>query len=245
MVASDDLLESGLDDLYAAPVEEFTQRRNDLSKRLRDGGDEEGAKRVRSLRKPSLPIWALNQIARRNTSDIQELLDVHEALVDVVDAAQMRELSKKRHRLVSRLVDAGGSILEESGHSAGSQTLERMSRTLLAANSPQEKGLLRRGRLQTELQEHGFDGMIAEDMVFEPSKPSKAKRKRLEHAEDLDSKAGDAAREAAELRRIAERLKRDAARADAAARAADDKATAAEGAARRAEEAAVKARAKL
>ena len=49
---------SKIDDLYRAPLNEFTGARNALAKTL--SGDD--AKRVRALAKPTLVPWAVNQV---------------------------------------------------------------------------------------------------------------------------------------------------------------------------------------
>jgi hypothetical protein len=240
-------LDEDLDLLFSASPEDFTGLRNDIVKRLRDAGEDEAAKRVKALRRPSLPVWALNQVARIDRDGIAGLLESQEAMGAIADVDRLRELSKKRRQLVARLTDSASSVLEESGRNASSQTLEKVRNTLLAATSPEEAELLRTGRLQTELQSHGFDGMLGAESLpeVEADDDSPARRKKVAKAEELDEKAGEAVREAAELRRVAEGLKREAKRTQAAARAADDKASAAEAAARRAEDAAKKARQKL
>ncbi len=50
--------------LYSAPPEQFVAERNALAKRLADDGDSAGAARVKKLKKPSVPAWAVNRAAR-------------------------------------------------------------------------------------------------------------------------------------------------------------------------------------
>src|SRR5207302_2540726 len=68
-------LESELDDLFARPLSEFTTARNELSRRLKKAGQEEAATRVQALKKPSVPVWAVNQLARRHQDEVKELVD--------------------------------------------------------------------------------------------------------------------------------------------------------------------------
>jgi hypothetical protein len=242
------VLDSHLDELYGTALEEFVRTRNGVARQLVDLGEPQMAKEVRSLRKPSLPAWAINQAIRSHAADVKDLLDVQEALTDVQDAPRLRELSSRRRRLVGRLVDAASEVLAEAGRSVSPQTLERVRKTLMSANSTHEQDLLRRGRLERELHEHGFDGLFASATLAEEvveQDPSSGRRKQLEAAETLSRKASVAAREAAELRRAADRLKRDAERAAAAASAAEDKAIAAQDAAGRAERTARRARERL
>lgn len=70
----------GLEDLYAEPLADFTNRRNALAKELRDAGDREAADDVKALRKPSLPAWAINQGVRADHKAAAKLLDAGDAL---------------------------------------------------------------------------------------------------------------------------------------------------------------------
>ncbi|MFL5373666.1 MAG: hypothetical protein ACJ78T_06725, partial [Myxococcales bacterium] len=74
---------SRLAELFAKAPAEFTAARNLLAKELRTGGDEEEAKRVLALRRPTAALWAANQLARRG----EEALD---ALVEATD--RMRKM---------------------------------------------------------------------------------------------------------------------------------------------------------
>src|SRR5262249_62251629 len=60
--------------LYGLPLDEFTAARNELATRLRKAGQGEAAERVRALRKPSVAVWAVNQLARRHPDEIEELV---------------------------------------------------------------------------------------------------------------------------------------------------------------------------
>src|ERR687892_248895 len=48
--------------LYRLPVAEFVAARDQLAKRLRSAGDREAARRVAALRRPSVSVWAANQL---------------------------------------------------------------------------------------------------------------------------------------------------------------------------------------
>ena len=80
-------LEAELDDLYAALPADFTRARNDLAQRLKQAGQVEAAERVKQLRKPTVTLWAVNQLARRHPDDVRALLDAGEQLRVVQQAA--------------------------------------------------------------------------------------------------------------------------------------------------------------
>jgi hypothetical protein len=69
-------LEGALEQLYQAPADEFTKRRDALAKKLRDAGAAAAAKSLRERRKPTQIAWVLNQLSRRYPDDIAELVDV-------------------------------------------------------------------------------------------------------------------------------------------------------------------------
>src|SRR5919198_3502911 len=73
-------LESELDDLFGRPLDEFTSARNELARRLKKAGQDDAAARVQALKKPSVPVWAVNQLARRHPDEVQELVAAGERL---------------------------------------------------------------------------------------------------------------------------------------------------------------------
>src|SRR5438034_9907423 len=75
-------LESELDRLYGLPLDEFTAARNELATRLRKAGQADAAERVRELRKPSVAVWTVNQLARRYPDEIEELVEGGKRLRD-------------------------------------------------------------------------------------------------------------------------------------------------------------------
>src|SRR5207244_9772120 len=80
-------LEAELDELYAAPPENFIRTRNDLAQRLKQAGQVDVAARVKQLRKPTVPLWAVNQLARRHRDEVRELLDAGDRLRAAQQAA--------------------------------------------------------------------------------------------------------------------------------------------------------------
>ena len=68
------------DRLYGLPLEEFVRARNALAARLRKAGQTDAAAEIAALRKPSAPLWAINQLARTDAGAITRLLDATDAL---------------------------------------------------------------------------------------------------------------------------------------------------------------------
>src|SRR5262245_56121499 len=69
-----------LDGLFRAPESEFTGKRNELAKSLREDGESEAAAWVKSLKKPSRAAWLVNQVSARKPKEIGQLLEVGEEL---------------------------------------------------------------------------------------------------------------------------------------------------------------------
>src|SRR5207248_2616268 len=62
-------------ELYGLPLAEFTSARNEVARRLKAEGDDAAAEEVRSLRKPTVPVWAINRLARTEPAAVRGLLD--------------------------------------------------------------------------------------------------------------------------------------------------------------------------
>ncbi len=68
-------LEDELDRLYGVPLAEFVGERTRLATALRKEGRRAEAEQVKELRKPSVSVWTVNQLARRHRKDLDLLLD--------------------------------------------------------------------------------------------------------------------------------------------------------------------------
>ena len=212
--------EKAIDDLYQLPLDQFTARRNGLAKELKKSGDDTGAGSVARLRKPSLPAWAVNQLARREIKNITELFKASDTLREAHAAGgdALREATKSRNALISRLVDRAAAILEESGHSPGRAHLDRITATLQASADEEHRDELAGGRLATDLQPTGFGGLAewatppqqkGTVTKLEPAEIRKARRE----AEDLQARAESAEERAGALRESSDRAAQKAAEA--------------------------------
>lgn len=214
-------LETELDSLYAAPPADFTRARNDLAQRLKQAGQVEAAAAVKQLRKPTVPLWAVNQLARRHPDDVRALLDAGERLRVAQQAAlrgesqELRTATAEEREILHRLTQRGAELLRETGLSADSK---RIADTLRAA-AVDESGrkLLQMGRLSEELEASGFGGFAGmemparskpEEKMAKPPSPA-AQRRREEQLRKLRERVTKAKRDAT-------KAERDAARAEAA-----------------------------
>ena len=183
-------LEHELDELYGADLAEFTARRDELAKALRTDGRREEADAVKKLRKPTLPAWTVNQLARRNRREVDLLLDAghraREAQRAVLGGAEREayeQAVQNERRALGSLVTSARDLL---GDRASAPTIERVSRTLRSAAVTDEgREQLALGRLSAEIEQTGFEAIG--DVPVAPRARKKrdtaAAKKRVEQAE--------------------------------------------------------------
>lgn len=162
-------LEEELDRLYALPLNEFTAARDELAKRLRAEGERDLADQVKGLRKPTVSVWLVNQLARTREVDIKRLLKAGEALAKAQATAKgFPEARSDEQHALERLASAA----REAG--VGPQAADRAIQTLRAASLTEDgRNLLKRGRLTEELEPPGFEALVG----IPTPKRSKAKPK--------------------------------------------------------------------
>ena len=223
-----------VDELFGLPLEEFTAARNRLAK-------ESGDPSVRSLAKPTVPAWVVNQLARREAALVGRLVESGEAQARALrEGGALREAQAEERKAVGELVKRARAILEEAGRSATSPTLDRVAATLTAgAQTPEGREALRAGRLSEEIEPAGFDALAGmsvapgkrrsepRDELAEKRRERERKRRKLrDEAQDLEAKAREAEREADRAETAAEKARSAADRArrkaDAAAAALAD-----------------------
>lgn len=150
-------LDQEIDRLYQLPLKEFTPARNALAKEVR-GAD---ATRVRTLEKPNLAAWAVNQLywQKRDVYDrlieaAERLRKAHRALL----AGKSTDLQKAEadHRDAIRAATQEiRRILDGAGESASPATMTAVGETLEALPSGEESP----GRLTRPLKRMGFEAL--------------------------------------------------------------------------------------
>ena len=153
-------LDTALDELFGLPAGEFIGARDKLAAQLKADGDQDGAKTVKKLKKPTVAAWAVNQLPAHAPEPLQALLDAdanlrkgHEGGLTV---AGLQEAMQARQRAIQALVKAAAKILDEAGHSSNAATLNKITRTLEALTAEEDE---RPGRLQRELEPKGFEAL--------------------------------------------------------------------------------------
>jgi hypothetical protein len=230
-------VESELDQLFALPLEDFTAARNELASRLKGAGQTESAERVRELRKPSVPAWAVNQLARRQPEAVGRLVDAGERLRKAQaaalaggEAAAVREATAAERDAVRELTRLSERVLEDARRKPTQAVVERIGRTLRAAAVDAEAAaLLALGQLTGEVDSPGFTAVAAIAPPPSNRRPAKraardeaAKRAHEQRVRRLEQRFEKLERRAEDAAARAERAEADAIAAREAAEAAAD-----------------------
>jgi hypothetical protein len=201
--------ERALDELYGLAPEEFVSARNTLASEVRKQGDRESADRIKSLAKPAVGAWILNQLARERPDLVEGVLEAgrrlrkeQEKAVRGSDATDLQGATSEHRASVRNLVDAAERLLDSSGRPAAAGTLQKVAETLAAtANDQQAAELLKAGRLTQPLRPEGFGfGAALETMAGTPkdtkrsNRGNDAQRARLEAAREAVSQAKESLR---------------------------------------------------
>lgn len=204
-----------LDRLFEVPLGGFVAARGDLVRRLRNEGKTDQAAEVAALRKPAVPVWVVNQLARRRRRDVDLLLDAGHRLRAAqaeTDPGRAREAFAKardaEQEAMRRLQAGAEALLAEERGGASEAMVERVLATLRAAAVTEEgRELLARGRLTGELETTGFE--LAASLVPK-RKATPAKRPELEAARAELERARKREREATRRLQAAERRAQEA-----------------------------------
>jgi hypothetical protein len=183
--------QSELDDLYAAPLDQFVKVRNEIVGRLKKDGDEAAAARVGALKKPSVSAWTVNQLARSGSLDLQRLIKAGEALEQAQrramsgeDSTGFEEARRDEAAAISLLRSAAKEVLR----AASPAVLDRIVSTLRAGvATPEGRALLKQGRLTEDLEPMGFGSFAGLPSTAAPKTPSPPKSASSKHQEKVES----------------------------------------------------------
>jgi hypothetical protein len=166
-------VEKEIDQLYAAPAEEFVARRKALAQKLRKDGERAAAMRVEDLRKPTASAAIVNQLARSERMNVRALLAagerLHEAQASLMRGGKpegVRKAAEDERKAI-------GALLAAARRDGANDTLLRRVETTLhaAAISSEGRAALAEGRLTKDLEAAGFG---LEGMPAPKRKPKKA-----------------------------------------------------------------------
>src|SRR5437899_3037350 len=146
--------------LYALPLAEFTSARNARAAELRKHGDRAGSEVVKTLAKPTLTAWALNQVAHNQPRLVARLLEAgddlrkaQQRLLAGAGQQDFRAATQAERAAATAVVAAAAKALGEAGHKPAKATLDRLeSSAVAAAADPEAAALLRAGRPTVDLE---------------------------------------------------------------------------------------------
>ncbi|HEY6296199.1 MAG TPA: hypothetical protein VIX15_11090 [Streptosporangiaceae bacterium] len=167
-----DLLAEAVAALYDADPDEFMPRRQQLADAAKQAGDPDAAKQITGLRKPTRSAWVVNHLVRSDPEVTIRLAALSTELrAPALDAAQIRELTSARARLVDELTRQAFTLAGHPSPPAGQR--EEVSATLDAAIAdPAVAGRL--GHLVRAARWAGFGlDPDADPMPLAPPKPAK------------------------------------------------------------------------
>lgn len=124
------------DELYAAPLAEFTARRDARAKELKTAGQPEVSAAVKALRKPTLAAWVVDLLVRVEGEQIAQVLAVGAALQEAqagMDAGELRALTRQRRQLTAALTGRARAAAAEVGVRLTESVAEQVEATLTAA----------------------------------------------------------------------------------------------------------------
>jgi hypothetical protein len=159
-----DMAEEDVDSLFKLPLGEFTAARNALAARLKKAGHRGEADRVKSLAKPSVSAWAVNQLYWKHPDAFKRLLavadDVRRAHASQLagNAVDTRGPFAARREAIASLSNTAAELLRDTGHHPSSETIRRIATTLEALSAyPPGPDAPRAGRLTADVDPPGFE----------------------------------------------------------------------------------------
>jgi hypothetical protein len=199
-----------LEQLYAAAPDAFVAERKRLERLLREEGRPDEADELAKLRKPAVPVYAANGLARERSDDVAKLIAAGERLAAGHRSGDAEELRGAQRELTERV-----ATLVRGAQLSGA--MEQRLAVLLraAATDPDSAKLLRRGVLSEEIEPTAFDALADVKVAKPKSRPAAAKRE-------------PSAAEARKRRRQIEQLEAELSEAKSAARSAERRVATAE-----------------
>jgi hypothetical protein len=210
-------VDAEIEPLFRLPLAEFTSARNALAARLRKEDRAIDAERVKSLAKPPVTAWTVNQLYWQNPRAFDQLLGaaerVRKAQTGRIKGADVRELLDEKKRMMAELMEQASAVLSEAGHAASPDVMRRVSATLESlAVWGKTEGVPKAGRLTADLDPPGFDALAA---VMGGAKIDSARVLRFRAPKPADDPAASRAAVQAAEKALRE-ARREAERAEAA-----------------------------
>jgi hypothetical protein len=149
--------------LSHVPPEEFVKARDALVRQLRERGENDEAKRIAALRRPSTALWVTNQLGGRAAKDVEALIDStgrarKAQLHGGTDA--LRDAMHGQREALHRLMAEAQKSAAEIGATLTPELQRRIQDTLQTA-ATSAPDALRQGAIEHELSAAGFGALLS------------------------------------------------------------------------------------
>ncbi|MBA4084513.1 MAG: hypothetical protein C0493_06160 [Kytococcus sp.] len=165
-------LSDAVDEIYGAPLADFVATRTRWVTAAKDGGDDDLAREIKALRKPTVAAHLLNTVAREEPAVVAALTDLGERMRTAQsqgDGVALADLRPERRERIDALVAAAGRAAKERGVSYAPAAQEEVSATAVAVLADEGSGrALASGRLLRPLSYAGFGEVELDDAVATP-----------------------------------------------------------------------------
>ncbi|MFJ9818597.1 hypothetical protein ACIRU3_25725 [Streptomyces sp. NPDC101151] len=128
-------LDTVADELYGLRPEEFVAARDRHAAQARTSGEQDLAREIAALRRPSLAAWTSNLLVRGLPEEVQPLLGLGEELRRAhreLDGPQLRLLARRQTEVIGALGRQARRLAGEAGHPVGEGVQREVEETLHA-----------------------------------------------------------------------------------------------------------------
>jgi hypothetical protein len=164
-----------LDSLFATPPEKFIEERKRIVAALKDGGRKDQAKTVEKIPRPSVAVWTVNQIARRDPDLVGQLVAITEKLKTAAGPGYGAAAAELRETL-EQLRSEAAAVLAAAGHEdVGPHMIQRVIANLrAAAGDAGTRATLEQGRLVRDVEEQEMTSLFGAGTTGMDAPPAKA-----------------------------------------------------------------------
>src|ERR1051326_4475819 len=158
-------LDDNLDALFQLPMADFISARNALATRLKKASRIDEANRVKSIAKPPISVWTVNQLYWQHRDQFDRLISSGQKFRRAHGSrtskpSELTEALDARREALTVLSDSAERLLRAAGHNPSLYVMRRMATTLEAISAyaalPEDQSP---GRLTKDLDPPGFESL--------------------------------------------------------------------------------------
>ena len=159
-------LDEDVNALFRLPLAEFISARKTLASSLKQAGHSSESDRVKSLAKPSISAWAVNQLYWDHRETFDQLIAAGQRFRQAQASnlpgkiANMREALDVRREALSHLEGLATELLQDTGHNPTPDMIRRIATTLEALSAYTSRpDAPQFGRLTHDVDPPGFESL--------------------------------------------------------------------------------------